>query len=207
MEESVLFGDKIRLTRTITSRIGARSLAIHDIAENFGYKTSPFTILYHINPGFPLLDACSRLALTARESRGCDEHSAANIAGMLEFSAPVHGFEEENFHHTMAADPNGDAWAAVINPTLALALYVRWDAAALPFMNEWKMMGQGDYVVGVEPCNVPCEDRVSLRRSGMLKHIEPGERKDFHLEIGVREGSHEIDSLLECIQWVLESAK
>lgn len=206
-EESVLFGDKIRLTRTITSRIGARSLAIQDTAENFGYKTSPFTILYHINPGFPLLDACSRLALTARESRGCDEHSAKNIGAMLEFSDPVPGFHEENFHHTMAADPNGDAWAAMANPDLGLALYIRWDAAALPYMNEWKMMGQGDYVVGLEPCNVPCEDRVSLRSSGMLRHLEPGEKKEFRLEIGVLEGEREIGALIDCVKWVLGGAK
>lgn len=207
MDETVLFGDKIRLTRTITSRIGARSIAIRDVAENFGYKTSPFTILYHINPGFPLLDACSRLMLTAKQTRGCDDHSSTNISKMLQFSDPVPGFHEENFHHIMAADPNGDAWAGTINPDLGLALYIRWDARVLPFMNEWKMMGQGDYVVGMEPCNVPCEDRVSLRKSGMLQHIEPGEKKELNVEIGVLEGEPEIEAFLKCVDWVLGGSK
>lgn len=207
MEESVLFGDKIRLTRTITSRIGARSLAIHDMAENFGYKTSPFTILYHVNPGFPLLDACSRLMLSVKETRPCDDHSAKQISKMLQFSEPVAGFHEENYHHVMASDQYGHTFAAMINPDLALALYIRWDAKALPYMNEWKMMGQGDYVVGMEPCNVPCQDRVTLRKSGMLQHLEPGEKKEFDLEIGVLEGEPEIEEFLRCIERIVGGAR
>jgi hypothetical protein len=56
LEESILFGSKIRLNRTIMSQIGLKSLYIEDIVENYGSTASPFTILYHINMGFPLLD-------------------------------------------------------------------------------------------------------------------------------------------------------
>ena len=45
VEESQLFGDKIRLTRTLSTRIGSQSLTIRDFAENFGYQTAPFHIL------------------------------------------------------------------------------------------------------------------------------------------------------------------
>jgi len=65
VEECALFGDKIRLTRTITTSLGGKSLKITDVAENFGYVTSPFVVLYHVNAGFPLLDAAARLSLTA----------------------------------------------------------------------------------------------------------------------------------------------
>ena len=75
VEEGVLFGDKIRLTRTISTLIGARCLRIHDVAENFGYRTSPFTILYHINLGFPLLDEGSELLLSARDTEPYDDVS------------------------------------------------------------------------------------------------------------------------------------
>jgi hypothetical protein len=88
------------------------------------------------------------------------------------------------------------AHAALINRSLlgGLGLAIKFDAAALPFFNEWKMMGEGDYVVGVEPSNVPCENRASLRQKGRLATIAPGEVKEFRLEIGVLEGAGEIDS-------------
>ena len=60
VEECALFGDKIRLTRTISTLLGGKSLKITDVAENFGYATSPFVILYHVNAGFPLLDESPR---------------------------------------------------------------------------------------------------------------------------------------------------
>jgi hypothetical protein len=191
VDECTLFGDKVRLTRTISTTIGSKSLAICDLAENFGHRTSPFTILYHINPGFPLLDESSRLLLTAGETRPHDERSALAVESCRAFTGPVRGFDEENFLHVMRSDSNGFAHAAMINPRLhgGLGFYVRFDTSTLPYLNEWKMMGQGDYVVGMEPCNAPCQNRGILRARGLLPFLEPGETRRMRLEIGVVEGA------------------
>ncbi|MBI3947399.1 MAG: aldose 1-epimerase family protein [Armatimonadetes bacterium] len=194
VEECALFGDKLRLTRTITTHIGSKALMVRDRVENFGYASSPFTILYHVNPGFPLLDAASELVLSAAESSPCDPHSARGLGAMRRFTAPVPGFQEENFLHRMAADGEGWAHAALINRELqgGLGLSLRFDAAALPYLNEWKMMGQGDYVVGIEPCNAPCENRALLREQGLLPFLEPGDAREMRVGIGVLEGEAEI---------------
>ena len=89
VEECVLFGDKIRLTRTITTSLGSKALKIRDVAENFGYATSPLTILYHVNAGFPLLDTPARLSLTAEKSVPLDETSAAGFDESQAVSEPV----------------------------------------------------------------------------------------------------------------------
>jgi hypothetical protein len=192
VEETVLFGDKIRFIRTISSPIGSKSLHIHDVAENFGFQVSPFAILYHINAGFPLLDEMSKLVLSARATTAYEEW--ANIDDLHRFSPPTAGCREENFHHTMASDEGGWAYCAMVNPALGdgLGLWVQFKADTLPFMNEWKMMGQGDYVVGMEPCNVPCQSRAALAESGMLATLAPGETREMDLTIGVLEGSAEI---------------
>lgn len=197
LEECALFADKIRLTRTIRTRLGGRSLLIHDVAENFGYQTSPFTLLYHINPGFPLLDASSELHLTAAESTPCDAQSARGMEQMLRFSAPVPGFAEENYLHRMRAAADGWAVAAMINRELegGLGLWLRFRTDTLPYLNEWKMMGQGDYVVGIEPCNAPCANRAVLREMGLLPLLEPGEQREMQVEIGVAHGPEEIETL------------
>ena len=194
IEESQLFGDKLRLTRTISTRAGAKSLRIHDTVENFGYRPSPFTILYHINFGFPLLDAASRAVVTAVETTPFDERSAADMDAMLAFSDPVPGYEEQNFSHRMGTDAEGWAYAALINPDLhgGLGAYIKFDGRALPYLNEWKMMGEGDYVAALEPCNAPCENRGSLRAKGLLPCLGPGETQEVSVEIGVLEGEAEI---------------
>ncbi len=54
------------------------------------------------------------------------------------------------------------------------------------------MMGEGDYVVALEPCNVPCENRASLRRKNILPFLGPGESRSIDVEIGVLEGEKDI---------------
>lgn len=199
VEECAVFGDKIRLTRTITTTLGSKALTICDVAENFGYATSPFTILYHVNAGFPLLDVSARLSLTAKKSFSLDETSAAGFEQWTEVSEPIPGFAEQNFLHTMACGQDGRAAAALVNRGLfdGLALYVRFDPDELPYLNQWKMMGEGDYVMAIEPCNSPCTPRSELRAEGLLPMLEPGESRTSRVEIGVLDGEEEIVCFLE----------
>jgi len=197
VEECALFGNKIRLTRTITTSLCSNALTICDVAENFGYSTSPFTILYHVNAGFPLLDATARLLLTAKTSHPLDERSATGFDHRDVVSEPTPAFAAQNYLHTMACGQDGRAAAALVNRELldGLALYVRFDPAELPYLNQWKMMGEGDYAMGIEPSNSPCTPRSELRSEGLLPMLEPGQRRTIRVEIGILEGEGEIDRL------------
>jgi hypothetical protein len=196
VEETRLFDDSLELTRTIATEIGSRSLAIRDRVVNSGYRTSPCTILYHVNAGFPLLDQDSILALTAARTEAHDETSRNAAADFWRFSAPVPGCAEQNFLHQVIAGDDGLAHAAMLNPGLAggLGLELRFDPRQLPYLNEWKMMGQRDYVVGIEPCNAPCANRAALRQAGLLPLLEPGETRDFGVEFRVLEGTAELEA-------------
>lgn len=202
VEESALFNEKVRLTRTIETRIGARHLSICDVVENVGYQPAPFTILYHINPGFPLLDSGSELFVTSSDSRAYDDHSADHIDSMGTFSEPLSGFEEQNYLHTMSRENQGLGYAAVVNRELngGLGLYVSFDVELLPYLSEWKMMGQGEYVVGIEPGNVHCLNRSELRESGELPMLAAGEIKELQIEIGVLEGEEELREFVNKIR-------
>jgi len=208
VEEWMLFGEKLRLTRTISTSLGATALTVTDVVENFGYAPAPFTILYHVNPGFPLLDEGSELILSVRSTAPCDDYSAARMAKMREFTAPVHGILEENYLHTMEADAAGRAYTALVNRRLdgGLGLYASFDASTLPYLNEWKMLGSGEYVLGMEPCNAPCENRAVLREKGLLPLLEPGESRTMQVEIGVLAGNEAIDSFAAKINDLMVSA-
>jgi hypothetical protein len=196
VEECALFGDKLRLTRTISAEIGGKSLRIRDTVNNFGFTTSPFTILYHINAGFPLLDEGSELVLTSLKNEPYDEFSKSAVEQSGRFTLPIPGMKEQNYLHTMAGDENGFAYAALINRNMldGLGLYIRFHTENLVYLSEWKMMAEGEYVVGLEPCNTKIANRASLREEGRLPFIEPGETREMDVEIGVLDGPDEIDS-------------
>ena len=204
VEECLLFGDKLRLNRMISARIGERSLNINDTVENFGYRESPFTILYHINAGFPLLDESSELMLSAAESEPYTEIAKSGMDEMTTFGAPVSDFKEQVYLHRMVGDKDGYAYAASINKNLSggLGLYVKFHTENLPYLTEWKMMGEGDYVLGMEPCNVKVEGRSILRKNNRLPLLKPGEIKEMKLEIGVLEGEKEIEQFVRGIEGI-----
>ena len=205
VEQCALFGDKLRLERSITTALGCRHLRIRDRVENFGFRASPLTVLYHINCGFPLLDVSSRLHLSSVDIEPYDAHAESHLGDVLRFSAPRPGFQGQDFLHTMAADSDGYALAALVNPRLqgGLGLYLRFRTDSLPYLNEWKMLDEGDYVVGIEPVNTKVVGRGTLKREKRLPWIEPGECRDMEVEIGVLEGSREIEDFASQVRNLL----
>jgi hypothetical protein len=180
---------------------------ITDKVENFGSQSSPFTILYHINAGFPLLDESSELILASRNVEPYDRESEKNVKDHTRFTVPKAGFSELNFLHTMESDEEGLTAAALVNRNLAggIGLSILFNTSSLPYLSEWKMMGEGDYVVGLEPCNTKIENRGLLRKDGRLPFIELGEIKTMEVEFGILEGEDQIEDFARQISTILKT--
>lgn len=208
VDECVLFGEKLRLTRTIRTTLGSKTLKINDTIENYGFKESPLTVLYHMNMGFPLLDEGSILCISSKEvdpytkwaEEGMDKHRL--------FTGPIPGFEEQNYLHTMVGDENGFGYAGMINEKLGggLGLYLKVKINSLPYISEWKMMGEKDYVVGIEPCNTRIENRAELRKNKRLPLIKPGETLETEIEVGILEGKEEINNFCKMVSEIIEKS-
>jgi hypothetical protein len=57
----------------------------------------------------------------------------------------------------------------------------------------------GDYALGIEPANCLVEGRAREKERGTLKTLAPMEKARFDLEIGVLDGSREINDLVKRI--------
>ncbi len=99
-----------------------------------------------------------------------------------------------NFLHTMVPDKDGFTSAAFVNRGLGLGLGLRFTAGTLPYLSEWKMLADVDYVVGIEPVNAKIANRAALRAEGKLPTLSPGETRDMEVQVSVLEGAAEIDS-------------
>ena len=131
-----------------------------------------------------------------------DEAAAPDLLAYSSFQAPTPGFAEQVYYHEMAADNDGNVRVALINPELdgGLGIYLQYHQKHLPRFIQWKMMGYGSYVLGLEPANCYVEGRSKERERGTLLVLQPGEKVCYQLEIGVLDGREEIERCTQAIR-------
>jgi hypothetical protein len=189
-----LFTAHLVLTRRISSSLGSNTIHLEDTIVNAGFKTAPFQILYHCNFGFPVVSPSTELLIDTFSSTPRDEQATRDLDHHRRFQSPTPGYLEQVFYHLPRPDPEGYAQAALINRDLDFGAYLRFRLAELPHLVQWKMMGEGAYVVGLEPANCWVEGRAKDREQGVLRFLQPGESVSTHLEIGVLPNSVAIAS-------------
>lgn len=194
MRESRLGQYNYRMQRSIQCLAGDKSIRIHDRVTNEGYEKVPLQILYHINIGFPVLNRTSYLLAPSKGVTPRDEAANDDKEHYSSCIDPTRDFKEKVYYHDLVPCTDGRAWAALVNPDLdgGMGVYVKYDPKTLPLLVEWKMMGQGTYVMGLEPSNTYGIGMSRANSLGMLKAIEPGETIDYRVEIGVLDGADEI---------------
>jgi hypothetical protein len=195
MQEAVVFSENLQLTREISAYLGQNRLIIRDTVENLGYQRTEHMLLYHVNIGFPAVEEGAELIGPTRSATPRDAEAEQGKDRYARLDAPIPGYKEKCYFHDMATSPDGFVKAAIANRALGHGAYVRYRKDQLPNFTQWKMMGQGNYVVGMEPANCLVMGRAGERARGTLQFLEPGERRDYELEIGALASREEIDSL------------
>lgn len=196
MRETSVFGPNVDLTRKVSIRLGESRLEIEDTVENQGFSRTPHMILYHINAGYPVLDEGAELIVAARSITPWREASEQGLNDCRHFTGPIKDFEEQVFYYDVIPDGEGYCHVALVNRDLnggtGFGLYLKYRQDNLPNLIEWKMMGEGTYAVGIEPANCLPEGRDKERQRGTLQFLEPGERREYRLDIGVLASIEEI---------------
>jgi hypothetical protein len=85
----------------------------------------------------------------------------------------------------MKGNPDGDVTVSVRNRKIGIAVNISINVNQLPYIAQWKMMGWGEYVLGIEPSNVLVQSRKTLRENNALPFLQPGESKTNILKIEV----------------------
>jgi len=200
VKEAQLHGESLVLTRTVESCLGSNSLIIADNIENQARYSIPLMLLYHINIGYPILDENSRFILNSRNIEANDEFSKKLIDKFDSFTSPVLGKKENVYFYDLKTDKDGQTTVAVVNDRLEIGVYVKFNKTELPEFTEWKMMGESEYVLGLEPGNCLPIGRKESKGNGSLEYLEPYERKNVSLEIGVLQNKREISEFEDKIE-------
>ncbi|MDO9580104.1 MAG: aldose 1-epimerase family protein [Bacteroidales bacterium] len=187
IEEGSLFGNKLRMEREIASVGGQNMIRIADKITNFGNKKSPYTILYHMNFGYPLLSEVAELVIDPLETLPRDTEAMKGMKEFRSFIKPQAEYSEQVFFHTLKGNQNGEATITLKNRQVGIAVNINFNINKLPYVNQWKMMGYGEYVLGIEPSNVLCKSRNILREENALPLLQPDESITNILEISVND--------------------
>jgi hypothetical protein len=200
--QASVFGERLLLRRRIEARVGESRLRIRDEVENVGFALTPHMLLYHVNVGFPIVDDSSEVLVPARAVEARGDHS---VEGYRTLEAPQAGFVEQVFEHEVIAEPDGKVPVAVVNPGLGLGAYEVYRHDQLPFHFVWRMLGEGTYVVGIEPCTNRTAGRLDARARGELIELAPGDKRVYDLELGALDGAEAIASFAERVSTLTQT--
>ena len=189
--QAAVFGEQLVLRRRIEARVGESTLRVHDVVENVGHDRTPHMLLYHVNAGFPVVDDGSEILVAATEAVARGDHP---VEGYRVLTPPAPAFVEEVFEHELAPEPDGRVPVAVVNHTLGIGLFEVFRSEQLPHHFVWRMLGEGTYVVGIEPSTNRTAGRLDARERGELIELEAGETREYELELGALDGAGEIEA-------------
>ena len=76
-------------------------------------------------------------------------------------------------HHKLKSDAHGDTSVALINRKRELGVAIHFNENQLFNFTQWKQMGEGEYVLGLKPCNCYVGGRFDAKNNGTLEYLEP----------------------------------
>ena len=161
---------------------------------HLGADAAPLMVLYHSNPGWPLLDAGARLLVKSRKTIEWTKDETVTTDVYTKVAGPRKRMHDDVYVHRPRADRRGDVRVGLVNDRLGLGLYWKFPRKELPLLNQWQHFHRGTYVSGIEPGNCSALGRAWNRKHGTLEYLAPGESREFHLEMGVLDGEKEIDA-------------
>ena len=186
IRQASVFGEVLELRRRIDCRVGTNEFRLRDTVTNHDYSPSPHMMLYHVNLGFPLIADGSRLVLDCASATPRDGFAAERWD---HFGPPTIAATEEVLEIRPRVGIDGRVLATVVNAQDDLAVYEHYRADTLPYMFLWRMLGEGTYVVGLEPSTNSTAGRRDARDNDELVMLEPGESRDYELVIGAHSGA------------------
>ena len=144
VRDTALFGQNLVLTRTVSTAAGSDEVKIEDRLENCAFRDEKYCMLYHVNVGYPIVDAGAKICGNFVESKPRTPWAEREMSKMLKVEPPLDNAEETCYFHTTK-----DGKMSIENATLGKRFTV---TSSLRKFVQWKSRASGDYVVGLEPC-------------------------------------------------------
>lgn len=180
IKDSHIFQKKLCFERTITCNKTDNKITITDVITNEGSRPEPVMLLYHFNMGYPLLSEDAQLRIPSATVTPRDERAKEGLDVWNVIEKPQPDFVEQCYYHTFEGDYGT---ASIFNRKSGKGLQIKFPTEIFKTMVEWKMMGDKDYVLGLEPSTNLLDGVGAVKESGELSYLQSGESKTYQVEI------------------------
>lgn len=144
IRDTALFGQNLVLTRTVSTAAGSDEVKIEDSLVNHAFRDEKYCMLYHVNVGYPIVDAGAKIVGDFAESKPRTPWAEHEMTKMLKVESPLDNAEETCYFHNTK-----DGMMSIVNAKLGKRFTV---SSSLRKFVQWKSRASGDFVVGLEPC-------------------------------------------------------
>ena len=153
MREARIFGENLSLHRKIEFEYEKDSIVLTDTITNHGFGDRQFLYALHLNYGYPLLEEGTKLIFDTLETKPRTDEAAKYMDTWRDVEGPSYPYPERCYFHKIAKDEQGNAQYTIFNEKRGIGVNVQYNGNDLPYFTEWKMLGKGEYVMGLEPMN------------------------------------------------------
>jgi len=195
IRDSRMFGPSIEIRRTIQCAVGQSRIHVYDQVTNRGDQRCSHDWLYHVNFGYPLLDAGAdfiyrgKAAYWQSAEQGTAFPSDAALNRMKRARGPLAehaGAGERGLVVEPKADREGQCHVGIINRRLGLGVELAYPVAQLPRLANWQHYGpRGSYVCGVEPFCGSLMGRDNDDHANADLYLDPGQTRRYQLTLHV----------------------
>jgi len=187
--QSTVFGPHLQMRRTVSSKLGENKIRIRDTVKNIGNTACPLMLLYHINLGWPLIDAGTKLDWKGKWS--CPNPDDKIINAQRDFKECLAPTSEHSGNKESLAfidiEPEQDGYCrcGAVNERLGFGLRITFPKKSLPWLINWQHFGKNEYVCALEPATNPPIGQTNAKNNGSLNILEAGESKEFSVDCEV----------------------
>lgn len=192
VRDTAFGGRKLTLYRTYVFSYTDNTVQLTDTVKNEGSIASPYMILYHCNMGYPLLTEKTQVVIPNTAVKGRDDHAAQFIETALQMETPKAGYRERCYYYDVT-EKNGVASVGIYNQEIQKGVVLSYDKSTLPYFTQWKMMGEREYVLGLEPGNCTPDGRDVMRKNGTLQFLQPEQSQTTSLSFAFITEKSEFD--------------
>ena len=176
IRDTEVCGKNLILRRTITSKIGSDRVSVVDRLSNEAYRDEKYCLLYHVNVGYPMMDAGAKIVGDITDCQPRTEWAEKKMKTAFQVEAPIPNFEETCYYFKLKKPE-----VSLVNETIGKKFTVSYSGDTLPEFLAWKSIASGDYAVGLEP--------TTTKLDGLFEYstIGAGETLEFRVELSVTE--------------------
>ena len=180
IRETALFGHVLEVHRRIRIPVFGASIEVEDQITNLTPAEEAILLIYHCNFGYPLLSEKAKLVFPeAHQTLPRTDFAKTGLGKECTFDPPADNEPERVFFHILKKDYS----VYLENPDLHTRMTMTWSGDTLPLLSQWRSMGSGDYVLGLEPCNTTLQGRRTERENGTARILKAFESMTNRVKI------------------------